>query len=277
MISLEAFGVLKERALRFAHSSFAYLEFESVYSYEVLSDSDSLILLTGIRPEAGLHDLQWAANKPDSVIAAAKRSGVETLVTFVPEAWKARFLESGFAEYGILREYWIRQLQKSYAPKMACEPILLSETAEAAAVSQSCRLQSREFFGETNESLIAWMTGCDPQAQAGGSRHETVLACRDGNRMVGIVCVSVYGYDGKHGPIVWVREVAVLPEYQGGGYGRVLVESALQYGIDHGAVRAFLLADDCNMSAIALYRKIGFEPSEDDVQIDLVYRPKYTP
>jgi len=27
------------------------------------------------------------------------------------------------------------------------------------------------------------------------------------------------------------------------------------------------------MSAIALYRKVGFTPSEDDVQIDLVYQP----
>ena len=39
------------------------------------------------------------------------------------------------------------------------------------------------------------------------------------------------------------------------------------------ATRAFLLADDCNTSAIALYRKVGFVPSEDDVQIDLVYQP----
>ena len=31
--------------------------------------------------------------------------------------------------------------------------------------------------------------------------------------------------------------------------------------------------DEDNTSAIALYRKIGFVPSEDDVQIDLVYQP----
>jgi len=273
MISHEAFGALKERALRIGCSSFTYLEYESVKSYDVLADSDSLILLAGFKPEADIRDLQWAAKEPGAVIAAAKRGGKETLVTFVPESWKARFVKSGFNEFGILREYWIRQLKASYEPKPACEPILLSEAEEAAAVSQSCRLQSREFFGETRESIIAWMTGCDPQALAGGSRHETVLACRNGSRMIGIVSTSLYGYDGKSGPIIWIREVAVLPEFQGEGYGRALVESALQYGLDHGATRAFLLADDCNTSAIVLYRKIGFEPSEDDVQIDLVYQP----
>ena len=108
---------------------------------------------------------------------------------------------------------------------------------------------------------------------APGAIMQTIVTDRNGSRMVGIVSVAIYGFDTKAGPIVWLREVAVLPEHQGEGYGHALVESALQYGIDHGAVRAFLLADDCNTSAIALYRKVGFVPSEDDVQIDLVYQP----
>lgn len=273
MISKETFDSLKTRALKICCSSFAYLEYDSVQSYQILSDKYDLILLEGTKKEAGIRDIQWAAAKPNAIIQAAKLGNKETLVTFVPEDWKARFLKSGFSEFGILREYWIRSLMKPYQPKIVCEPILLSEAAEAAAVSQSCRLQSREFYGETKESIITWMTGRDPQAKAGGARHETVLACRSGNKIVGIVSTAVYGFDNNSGPIVWLREVAVLPECQGEGYGRALAESALQFGIDHGASSAFLLADDCNTNAIALYRKIGFEPSEDDVQIDLVYQP----
>ena len=273
MISQEEFLTLKRRALQFPFSSFTYLEYEAVQSYQILSNTKSLILLEGIKPEADIRDLQWAAKKPEAVITAAKSGERETLITFVPAHWKNGFLENGFTEFGILREYWIDQLATSYEPKLVCEPILLSETAEAAAVSQSCRLQSREFYGETQESILSWMTGRDPQAKAGGAKHETVLACRSGSRMVGIVSVAIYGFDKASGPIVWLREVAVLPESQGEGYGRALVESALQYGVDHGATRAFLLADDCNMSAIALYRKVGFIPSEEDVQIDLVYQP----
>lgn len=273
MISQEEFLALKQRALQFAFSSFTYLEYDSVQSYQILSDTKSLILLEGIKPEADIRDLQWAAKKPEAVITTAKSGERETLVTFIPPHWKNKFLENGFTEFGILREYWIDRLKSSYEPKLVCEPILLSEATEAVAVSQSCRLQSREFYGETKESILAWMTGCDPQAKAGGAKHETVLACRNGSKMVGIVSVAIYGFDKASGPIVWLREVAVLPEYQGEGFGKALVESALQYGVDHGATNAFLLADDCNMSAIALYRKVGFTPSEDDVQIDLVYQP----
>ena len=273
MISAEEFRAFKERALKIEFSSFTYLEYETAKSYCILKNTDSLILLEGMKQEANIRDIQWAAKKPDAVISAAKRGKIETLVTFAPASWKAKFIDSGFQEFGILREYWIRNLKAFDESKILCEPILLAEAEEAAAVSQSCRLQSREFYGETKESIIAWMTGCDPQAVAGGARHETVLACRNGSRMVGIVSVAIYGFETKAGPIVWLREVAVLPEHQGEGYGRALVESALQYGIDHGAVRAFLLADDCNTSAIALYRKVGFVPSEDDVQIDLVYQP----
>ena len=69
------------------------------------------------------------------------------------------------------------------------------------------------------------------------------------------------------------RLVERYPTWTIPSMNRMLVESALQYGVDHGATNAFLLADDCNMSAIALYRKVGFTPSEDDVQIDLVYQP----
>ena len=66
---------------------------------------------------------------------------------------------------------------------------------------------------------------------------------------------------------------SLLEKYGGHATAEALVESALQYGKEHGAVRAFLMADDCNIAAIALYRKIGFEPSESNVQIDLVYKP----
>jgi len=74
--------------------------------------------------------------------------------------------------------------------------------------------------------------------------------------------------------VAWVREVAVRPEYRKKGYGRALVESVVQYGIVRGAGCSFLMADDCNTGAVALYRQIGFEPNEEDPQIDLLYRPQ---
>ena len=273
MLTREAFDALRKRALEWEHSSFEYLEYESVASFEPLDDEDGLILLSGVKPEAGIHELHWAANMPEALIEAAKSGGEETLVSFVPADWKARFLEAGFSEFGILREYWIHDLQGTRDAKTTCRPILPDECAEAARITQECRYQSREFFGETLESTQAWLSGEDPNADAAELRHPAILACFDDGKMAGVAFTGVYGYDGKRGPVVWVRELAVSPAFQGRGYGRALMESVLQYGIDHGAKNAFLMADDCNSGAVALYRSVGFEPNEDDAQIDLVYQP----
>ena len=115
------------------------------------------------------------------------------------------------------------------------------------------------------------MHGEDPDASACGSRYSTILACRENERLVGVVCVAIYGDESAKGPVLWIREIAVTPEYQGRGYGKALLQSALSYGAERGAKRAFLMADDCNAGAIALYRKMGFEPNTSEAQIDLLY------
>lgn len=270
MINRTTFDALKEKSKRFRYSSFEWLEYESVADYRLTEDSSERIVLRGQKKLADVSEVHWAANEPDGIIAAAKSQGIGTLVTFVPEEWKTLFLENGFSEFGILREYWSNTLNSTYTPRIACLPITPDECAEAARVTQSCRLQSREFYGETEESLHAWIAGEDPDAKAGGARHEAVLACRVDGKLAGVLCTAVYGYESGNGPIAWVREVGVLPEYQGRGIGRALIESALQYGVERGAVRAFLMADDCNAGAIALYKKLGFEPN-DEVQIDLSF------
>lgn len=270
MIDQTTFDALKEKALAFRFSSFEWLEYESVADYIIVEDSQERIVLRGKKKLAEINELHWAANEPDGIIAAVKAQGVETLVTFVPEEWKTLFLGNGFSELGLLREYWLEPLKQAYSPATSCLSITPDDCAEAARITQSCRMQSREFYGETEESLREWISGNDPDAKAGGARHETVLAYWVDGKIAGVVCTAVYGYETERGPIVWVREVAVLPEYQGRGYGRALIESALQYGIERGAVRSFLMADDCNAGAIALYKKLGFEPN-DEVQIDLYF------
>ena len=135
MLSENEFTSLRERALAFAHSSFTYLDFEAVEHYAVLTDSSECVLLAGEKPDAGVYELHWGANDPTPVIRAAENAGRETLVTFVPEEWKARFLASGFAEYGILREYWLEPLDKPFTPRIDCEPLTTADAAEAAAAS----------------------------------------------------------------------------------------------------------------------------------------------
>lgn len=274
MLSKEEFDALRERALKFSHTSFTYLDFETVELYAVFADGADGVLLGGEKAEAGVYELHWGADDPAIVLRAARESGRETLISFVPEVWKARFLAEGFAEFGILREYCLKTLDTTFVPKFACESITEADAAQAALVTQSCRLQSREFYGESPRKIADWINAVYPEGNenAFGAKHEAVLACRDeAGEIAGVVLTAVYGYGEEWGPVAWVREVAVLPERQGRGYGRALVQSALNYGLARGAKSAFLMADDCNAHAVSLYRSLGFAPN-DEVQIDLVYK-----
>ncbi|KZX59614.1 hypothetical protein A3709_15145 [Halioglobus sp. HI00S01] len=56
-----------------------------------------------------------------------------------------------------------------------------------------------------------------------------------------------------------VDNVAVLPEAQGMGYGRLLLDTALQQMQALGAVRCMLEVRESNVAARGLYEKRGFQ------------------
>ncbi|MCL2462672.1 MAG: GNAT family N-acetyltransferase [Defluviitaleaceae bacterium] len=149
--------------------------------------------------------------------------------------------------------------------------ITLGEYAAASDVTMSVRFQSREFAGESPEWFESWVKGSDPNAAEVGATDCSVIVHREGTMLAGVVCVGIYGYDSPKGAVLWVREIAVRPEFQGRGVGRKLLQQALAYGTAKGAKRAFLIADNCNANAIHLYKSAGFAAREDEVQLDMVY------
>jgi len=61
----------------------------------------------------------------------------------------------------------------------------------------------------------------------------------------------------KKGHII---SIAVLPEYRSKGVGSALVEEALEaMSVHYGAERCYLEVRVSNVSALKLYRKLGFE------------------
>lgn len=54
--------------------------------------------------------------------------------------------------------------------------------------------------------------------------------------------------------------VDLLPEAQGGGNGRKLLEELFDVLLDHGVAGVHLGVSDTNTSAIGFYRHLGFEP-----------------
>jgi ribosomal protein S18 acetylase RimI-like enzyme len=77
----------------------------------------------------------------------------------------------------------------------------------------------------------------------------------------GIVVASVMaGYEGHRG---WINYLAVLPEHQGKGLGRVMMAEAEQRLRDAGCPKINLQVRSTNTAVIEFYRRLGY--SVDDV------------
>ena len=190
------------------------------------------------------------------------------LVPFIPHEWKAGFERNGFSEYGIYRDYWIDDLAVVKMDEVY-DFLRNDEYEMASDVTLSCRRQSRGFHGENAEWFKTWVEGGNPDASY--SKDCAVIVHREADEIAGLICVGLYGHESEHGTVLWVREIAVRPEYQGKGVGRKLLNQGLSYGVAHDAKRAFLMADELNANAIRLYKSVGFMPKEDEYQLDMLY------
>jgi ribosomal protein S18 acetylase RimI-like enzyme len=76
------------------------------------------------------------------------------------------------------------------------------------------------------------------------------------DEVVGSVMV---GYEGHRG---WLNYLAVSPEHQRKGYGRILVEKAIAELAKMGCQKLNLQIRKGNASAVEFYKRIGFKEDE---------------
>ena len=264
MIRESEFETIQESLEKYPYTSLTYTDYEDVSNYEIVCNTEQLILLCGYHETAKEVEYCWAAKSTEDVIQKIEKE--KCLITFIPKEWTKTFEDAGFSIRNIWHDYFKPTLHDVMNEGEKAIRLKNEECIEASEVTMSCRNQSRGFTGETEKFLSEWLSNCEE-----GDQNKTIFVEKnDSGQIVGLVCTTTYGHDSTKGAIAWIREVCVRPEYQNRGIARKLIIQALSYGKGKGATRAFLAADEMNDNAIHLYKSIGFEPSLEDGQIDMI-------
>ena len=258
------FEAMQESLEKYSFTSLTYTDYEDVGSYEIISNTEQLLLLGGINDAAKEYEYCWAAKSAEDVISKIEKE--KCLITFIPKEWTNTFEKVGFSIRNIWHDYFKKNLDDVQNEVENAVKLRDEECLQASEVTLSCRNQSRGFTGESEIFLKEWLSNSDEDDQ-----NKTIFVQKnESGQIVGLVCTNTYAHDSEKGAVAWIREVCVRPEYQNRGIARMLIMQALSYGKAKGAKRAFLAADEMNDNAIHLYKSIGFEPSLEDGQIDMI-------
>lgn len=124
----------------------------------------------------------------------------------------------------------------------------------------------RPFLSSDEEAVVAVWRACglthpnnDPHKDIARKMKvgpELFLVYEMDGQIVGTVMV---GYEGHRG---WINYLGVLPEYQGRGLGRELMDQAEAMLIARGCAKINLQIRATNTKVIRFYEKIGFRVDE---------------
>lgn len=85
-----------------------------------------------------------------------------------------------------------------------------------------------------------------------------ILTGRSDGVLVGVAVISFLWTLEHGGPAAWLDEVYVEPARRGAGFGRQLVEAAMQVARDSGCIALDLEVDPGHEAAERLYERMGF-------------------
>lgn len=254
------------RQLNAKYTSMQYIPDEYIDQFTPLyTDEESLILLEPNHPE-GYNVVHFALNSWERLVSVFANVEEPIYLSFIPDEWVKPLLSLGFIEESYYQDYWIHHLN----PLEMMEPqhLYVEEANKASELTKACQYQSRGFLGEEPEFIVSWLENTQDDAVMAECHETAILKVEDQQQLAGIIIIGYYGEGDKR--TLWIRELAVHPDYQNHGYGTYLLKQAFAYGGIKSCKRAFLMADTVNDQAIHLYRKVGFEVNEQEGQRNLI-------
>lgn len=93
--------------------------------------------------------------------------------------------------------------------------------------------------------------------------HSLLYVLKDKERTVGMVTLCLY--HAPSGCKGCIEDVVILPEYQGKGLGKQLLQHVLDEAKLHTPLTIYLTSRPQRIAANSLYRKLGFQQKETNV------------
>lgn len=119
------------------------------------------------------------------------------------------------------------------------------------------RVAEGVFDHEVDKALAAEFLG-DP-------RHHIWVAVEDG-AVVGFASALHYVHPDKPTEL-WINEVGVAPSFQRQGVAKAILEALLAYARSLGCAEAWVLTEDDNTAARALYGSVGGRETQRPVMV----------
>jgi ribosomal protein S18 acetylase RimI-like enzyme len=244
MINERTFEDIMSKAKGYVYSSFNYMDYDGCKFSEIVAiENDVILLLDKTKNPAMIH---FATNDYMILIDKIKIIEGSVKLNFVEHKYKADLENIGFITYAEYIDFFCYDLKGVNIANENYDNIIFSnidECEKLSVLSKKCNGLSRGFSGESIEWFSEWM-----------AENSIIIVNDDKNNIIGFCCVAVY----SNGTNLWIRELAVDPEYQGQGIGKKLVEQAICYGKNNGATKGFLAVDVQNEKAINIYKKYNF-------------------
>lgn len=260
---------LADKIKGYKYTSLNYADLDEISaSFTYIDTDDSLFLYRVEDEKAGI---EWAANSKESFFVGlaksidliSKEHTVKKIyLEFIPENYVPEMEKLGFAIASEFLDFWIDKLEAINLKRqdsLVIRRIKADEYQAAFLVTKLCEGCSRGFRGESAEWIKEWNE----------SENSSVFAAEKNNEIVGVCFVNLYGFDSEKGTVLWIREVAVKPDYQSQKIGLNLMAHAINWGIENGAARSFLACDTDNAKGIKLYEGLGYKRKSNRGQINM--------
>lgn len=256
-ITEDIFEEIKSSAENFKYSSFEYQEFSDCNKSTIFANSSDLIFL--LDETTTPQKINFAYNNLDFFIDEIKKipTDVALQINFACKDHLGVFNELGFSIYAEFCDFFNFNFVETAKNCLDAEINYINDTQyeEVSMISLECANQSRGFTGETTEFFIEWV----------GDGNNILVEHYNG-QLAGFCCVAIY----NNGENLWIREIAVAPQFQGNGVAKSLMKQAIKYGFEKGATKGFLAADLQNHNAIKLYNKFGFEQHGTETELQII-------